>query len=97
MPLDDVLAPCYALHKNLVFDMNLWTTLGEEYFYYLYHFSQRSPASWNEREVLAENAGVGCKICVYALQAHIGDASTFAEEAQAQKLRAFDILWVPAQ
>ncbi len=38
-----------------------------------------------------ENAGVGCKICMYVLQAHIGDALTFADEAQIQKLRAFDI------
>ena len=89
--LDNLLAPCYALHKNLVFDMNLWTTLGTEYFYYLYRFSRCSPASWDEREVLAENAGVGCVICAYALQTHISKALTFAEEAQAQKLRAFDI------
>ena len=90
-PLDDLLAPCYVLHKNLIFDTNLWTTLGEEYLYYLYRFSQRSPASWNEREVLAENAGVGCNICAYELQAHIADVLTFAEEAQTQKLRAFGI------
>jgi DNA (cytosine-5)-methyltransferase 1 len=91
VPLDDVLAPCYVLHKDLVWDMNLWVNLGAEYFYYRYHFSQRSPASWNEREVLAENAGVGCKICAYELQAHIADVVTFAEEAQTRKLRAFDI------
>lgn len=69
----------------------MWTKLGAEYFYYLYRFSKLSPASWDDREVLAENAGVGCEICAYALQAHIGDALTFAEEAQTQKLRAFDI------
>lgn len=71
--------------------MNLWTSLGAEYFYYLYRFSQLSPASWNRREVLAENAGVGCKICAYMLRDCLGDALRFAEEAQAQKLRAFDI------
>jgi DNA (cytosine-5)-methyltransferase 1 len=79
------------VHKNLVLDMNLWTTLGAEYFYYQYRFSQRSPASWNEREVVVENAGVGCEICAYTLQAHIGDTLAFAKEAQTQKLRAFDI------
>jgi hypothetical protein len=41
--------------------------------------------------VLTENVVVGCKICVYALQAHIGNTLTFADEAQTQKLRAFDI------
>ena len=91
MPLNDILAPCYVLHKNLIFDMNLWVTLGAEYFYYRYRFSQRSSVSWSERELLAENAGFGCEICAYALQAHIGDSLTFAEEAQTQKLRAFDI------
>ena len=91
VPLDDVLAPCYVLHKNLVWDMNLWVTLGAEYLYYLYRFPQRSPASWNDRELLAENAGVRCKFCAYELQAHIADIVTFSEEAQAQKLRAFDI------
>ena len=91
MPLDDVLAPRYVLHNYLIWDMNLWVTLGAEYFYYLYRFPQRSPASWNDRELLAENAGVRCKFCAYELQAHIADIVTFSEEAQAQKLRAFDI------
>ena len=34
--------------------------------------------------------GVGCEICAYTLQAHIGDALMFAKEGQTQKLRAFD-------
>lgn len=91
VPLEDLLAPCYILHKDLIFDMNLWTALGAEHFYYQYRFSQRLPASWNERERLAENAGIGCEICAYALQARIGEALTFAEEAQTRKLRAFDV------
>ena len=88
MPLEDFLAPCYVLHKDLIFDMNLWTALGAEYFYYQYRFSQRLPASWNERERLAENAGIGCEICAYVLQARISEALTFAEE---RKLKAFDV------
>jgi DNA (cytosine-5)-methyltransferase 1 len=71
--------------------MNLWTSLGAEYFHYLYRFSQRSPTSWNERERLAEDMGVGCEICAYTLQARIVEALTFSEEAQARKLRAFDV------
>ena len=71
--------------------MNLWTALGAEYFYYQYHFSQCPPMSWNGRERLAENAGIGCEICAYVLQARIGEALTFAEEAQTRKLKAFDI------
>jgi hypothetical protein len=38
VPLDDVLAPCYALHYDLIFDMDLWTALGPSYFYYRYRF-----------------------------------------------------------
>jgi DNA (cytosine-5)-methyltransferase 1 len=91
VPLDDVLARCYVLHRDLVFDMNLWAALGAEYFYYLYSFPKRLPVSWNERELLAENAGIGCKACAYALQARISEALTFAEEAQTQTLKAFDI------
>jgi DNA (cytosine-5)-methyltransferase 1 len=89
--LEDLLAPCYVLHKDLIFDMNLWTALGAEYFYYQYHFSQCPPTSWNGRERLAENAGIGCEICAYVLQARIGEALTFAEETQTRKLKAFDI------
>jgi len=48
VPLEDLLAPCYVLHKDLIFDMNMWTALGTEYFYYQDRFSQRLPASWNE-------------------------------------------------
>ena len=91
VPLEDLLAPCYVLHKDLIFDVNLWTALGAEYFYFQYRFSQRLPASWNEREHLAENARIGCEICAYVLQARIGEALTFAEEAQTRKLRAFDV------
>ncbi|KAH9984055.1 S-adenosyl-L-methionine-dependent methyltransferase, partial [Russula compacta] len=91
VPLEEVLAPCYVLHRNLIFDMNLWTMLGAEYFYYRYHFTQRSPMSWDERESLKESAGVGCETCAYALQARLAEAVEFAEEAQAQRLRAFDV------
>ena len=91
VPLEDLQAPCYVLHKDLIFDMNLWTALGAEYFYYQYRFSQRLPASWNERERLTENAGMGCEICAYVLQARVGEALTFVEETQTRKLRAFDI------
>jgi DNA (cytosine-5)-methyltransferase 1 len=91
VPLEDLLAPCYVLHKGLVFDMNLWNALGAEYFYYQYRFSRPSPASWNERERLAEDAGIGCEVCAYVLQARIGEALTFAEEAETRKLKAFDV------
>ena len=86
-----MLAPCYVLHRDLIFDLDLWAELGAEYFYYRYRFSQRSPASWNERKLLSEDAGVGCKICAYSLQEHIAEALTFAEEVHSRKLRAFDI------
>lgn len=91
MPLDDVLAPCYILHHNLIFDMNLWTALGAEYFYYRYRFTRRSPGSWDEREPVEENAGVGCETCAYALRARLTEAVEFAEEAQKHRLRAFDV------
>lgn len=91
MPLDDVLAPCYVLHHNLIFDMDLWTALGAEYFYYRYHFTGRSPGCWDEREPVEENARVGCETCAYALQARVTEAVEFAEKTQKQKLRAFDV------
>jgi DNA (cytosine-5)-methyltransferase 1 len=91
IPLDNVLAPCYILHQDLIFSLDLWAALGAEYFYYRYHFSQCSPASWNERKRLAETAGVGCKICAYALQERIAEALMFDEEVQTRKTRAFDI------
>jgi DNA (cytosine-5)-methyltransferase 1 len=91
VPLDDVLAPCYALHHNLIFDMNLWTVLGAEYFYYRYRFTRRHPASWDEREPVKEDAIVGCETCAYALQVRLAEAVEFAEEAQKHKLRAFDV------
>jgi DNA (cytosine-5)-methyltransferase 1 len=91
VPLDDVLAPCHVLHHNLIFDMDLWTALGAEYFYYRYHFTRQSPESWNEREPVEENARVGCEICAYALQARLTEAVEFAEEAQKHRLRVFDV------
>jgi DNA (cytosine-5)-methyltransferase 1 len=89
--LDDVLAPCYVLHHDLIFDGNLWAALGAEYFYYRYRFAGRFPVSWNEREPVKESAGVGCEICAYALQARLAEAVAFAEEAHKHKLRAFDV------
>ena len=65
--------------------------LGAEYFYYRYRFTQRSPVSWDERELLKESAGVGCETCAYALQTRLAEAVEFAEEAQTQRLRAFDV------
>ena len=91
MPLDSVLSPCYVLHHDLIFDRNLWTALGPEYFYYRYRFTGLSPASWGEREPVKESDGVGCETCAYALQARIAEAVEFAEEAQKHKLRAFDV------
>jgi DNA (cytosine-5)-methyltransferase 1 len=91
IPLDDILAPCYVLHRGLIFDLDLWATLGAEYFYYRYRFSHRSPASWNERKQLAEATGIGCKICAYTLQDRIAETLTFDEEVQTRKPRAFDI------
>jgi DNA (cytosine-5)-methyltransferase 1 len=91
VPLDDVLAPCYVLHHNLIFDMNLWTALGAEYFYYRYRFTRRSPGSWDEREPVEENARVGCETCAYALQVRLTEAVEFAEEGQKHRLRAFDV------
>jgi DNA (cytosine-5)-methyltransferase 1 len=91
VPLDDVLAPCYVLHHDLIFDKNLWAALGAEYFYYRYRFTGLSPVSWKEREAVKESAGVGCETCAYALQARLAEAVAFAEEAQKHKLRAFDV------
>jgi DNA (cytosine-5)-methyltransferase 1 len=91
VPLDDVLAPCYVLHHDLIFDMNLWTALGAEYFYYRYRFTRRFPGSWDEREPVEENAGAGCETCAYALQARLTEAVEFAEDAQKHRLRAFDV------
>jgi len=91
VPLDDVVAPCYVLHQNLIFDMNLWTVLGAEYFYYRYRFTRRSPGSWDEREPVEEDARLGCEVCAYALQARLTEAVEFAEEAQKHRLRAFDV------
>lgn len=91
MPLDDVLAPCYVLHYDLIFDTNLWTALGPEYFYYRYRFTGRSPTSWGEREPVKEGDGVGCETCAYALQTRLAEAVEFAEEAQKHKLKAFDV------
>ncbi len=79
MPLDDVLAPCYVLHHNLIFDMNLWSALGVEYFYYQYCFTRRTPGSWGEWEPIKENAGVECKTCAYTLQACLTKAMEFAK------------------
>ena len=91
VPLDDVLAPCYVLHHDLIFDRNLWIALGAEYFYYRYRFTGLPSASWKERETIKESAGVGCETCAYALQARLAEAVEFAEEAQNHKLRAFDV------
>ncbi len=71
--------------------MDLWATLGPAHFYYRYRFALRRPASWDERVPLAEDAGVGCETCAYALQARLAEAVSFEEEAQARKLRVLDV------
>ncbi|KAI9510780.1 S-adenosyl-L-methionine-dependent methyltransferase [Russula earlei] len=91
VPLDDVLVQCYVLHRDLIFDADLWAALGAEYFYYRYRFKRSFPASWDEREPLEESAGFGCETCAYALQARVAEAMSFGEEARKQKLRAFDV------
>jgi DNA (cytosine-5)-methyltransferase 1 len=91
VPLDDVLAPCYVLHYDLILNMDLWTSLGARYFYYKYRFPRRSPASWDVRELLKESAGIGCEACAFVLQDRLAEAVSFSEEAEARKLRNFDI------
>lgn len=91
MPLDNILGQCYVLHHDLIFDMDMWVSLGAEFFYYRYRFGRVSPVSWDEREPLEESAGFGCESCAYVLQTRLAEAVAFAEETQTQKLRAFDI------
>ncbi|KAH9973348.1 S-adenosyl-L-methionine-dependent methyltransferase [Lactifluus volemus] len=91
VPLHDVLAPCYVLHHNLIFDMELWAALGPSYFYYKYRFPRRHPASWNERELLEESTGFGCETCAFVLQDRLAEVVSFSEEAHVHKLRAFDV------
>jgi hypothetical protein len=45
VPLDDMLAPCFVLHWDLVFYMDPWIALGAGYFCYKYRFLGRFPAS----------------------------------------------------
>jgi DNA (cytosine-5)-methyltransferase 1 len=91
VPLHDVLAPCYVLHHNLIFDMELWAALGPSYFYYKYRFPRCHPASWNERELLEEGAGFGCETCAFVLQDRLAEVVSFNEEVDVHKLRAFDV------
>ncbi|KAI0296343.1 S-adenosyl-L-methionine-dependent methyltransferase [Multifurca ochricompacta] len=93
VPLDSVIAQCYVLHHDLIFDMNLWTGLGAVYFYYRYRFvaGRYPPSSWDEREPLGENEGSGCQTCAYALQARIAEAVAFDEETRKRKFRALDL------
>ncbi|KAH9013666.1 S-adenosyl-L-methionine-dependent methyltransferase [Lactarius hengduanensis] len=90
-PVENLLTQCYVLHHDLIFDMDLWATLGPAHFYYRYRFAQRRPASWDERVPLAEDAGVGCSTCAFALQTRLAEAVAFEEEAQARKLRVLDV------
>ncbi|KAH8997167.1 S-adenosyl-L-methionine-dependent methyltransferase [Lactarius hatsudake] len=90
-PVENLLAQCFVLHHDLIFDMDLWATLGPAHFYYRYRFAQRRPASWDERMPLAEDAGVGCSTCAFALQTRLAEAVAFEEEAQARKLRVLDV------
>ena len=90
-PVEHLIAQCYVLHHDLIFDMDLWATLGPAHFYYRYRFARRKPASWLEREPLAEDAGIGCETCAYALQERLAEAVAFEEEAQSRKLRALDV------
>ena len=91
VPVEDLIAQCYVLHHDLIFDMDLWATLGPAHFYYRYRFDQRKPTSWNERVMLAEDAGIGCETCAYALQARLAEVVAFEEESQARKLRVLDV------
>ena len=91
MPLHDVLAPCYVLHHNLIFDMELWAALCPSYFYYKYRFPRCHPASWNSRELLEEGAGFGCETCAFVLQDRLAEVVSFNEEVDVHKLRAFDV------
>ncbi|KAI9429370.1 hypothetical protein BJY52DRAFT_1345301 [Lactarius psammicola] len=90
-PVENLLAQCYVLHYDLIFDMDLWATLGPAHFYYRYRFALRRPSSWDERVPLEEDAGIGCETCAYALQSRLAEAVAFEEEAQARKLRALDV------
>jgi hypothetical protein len=69
-----LLAQCYVLHHDLIFEMDLWATLSPAHFYYRYLFALRKPASWEERVPPAEDSGVGCQTCAYALQARLAQA-----------------------
>jgi hypothetical protein len=46
---------------------------------------------WDERVKLAEDTGVGCSMCAYALQARLAEAAVFEEEAQSCKPRVLDV------
>jgi hypothetical protein len=71
--------------------MDLWATLGPAHFYYRYRFDKRKPTSWDERVMLAEDAGIGCETCAFALQARLAEVVAFEEESQARKLRVLDV------
>ena len=86
-----MLSPCYVLHSDLVFDIDLWPALGAAYFYYKYRFPRRFPASWDDRELLEESAGIGCEICAFMLQDRLAEVVSFSEESQMRKFRAFDV------
>ncbi|KAF8262785.1 S-adenosyl-L-methionine-dependent methyltransferase [Lactarius quietus] len=90
-PVEHLLEQCYVLHHDLIFDMELWATLGPAHFYYRYRFALRKPKSWDERVPLEEDAGIGCETCAYALQARLAEVVAFEEESQASKLRVLDV------
>jgi hypothetical protein len=71
--------------------MDLWATLSPVHFYYRYRFALHKPALWEECVPLAEDAGVGCETCAYALQARLAEAVAFEEEAQVHKLHVLDM------
>jgi hypothetical protein len=50
-----------VLYCDLVFYMDSWTPLGAGYFYCKYHLLGRVPASWDERELFEEIAGIDAK------------------------------------
>jgi DNA (cytosine-5)-methyltransferase 1 len=90
-PVENLLEQCYVLHHDLIFDVELWATLGPAHFYYRYRFEKLRPTSWDERVLLEDDAGIGCETCAYVLQARLAEVVAFEEEAQASKLRVLDV------
>ena len=90
-PIENLLEQCYVLHQDLIFNLDLWATLGPAHFYYRYRFKELKPESWDERMFLEEDAGIGCETCAYALQARLAEVVAFEEEAQVSRLRVLDV------